>query len=207
MKRPARWAEFDSALRSNKIVRRSAARWRPAHSALELAVFARPWAYATLLHEGIPVPHHRPGRRGGGTLLSPHADCTTRKMPAPIFPPGQPVREQGPRFAFYGLAAVLKKPVLAFEIWAMTNHTRMHWLVWEAQFGDFFQRCAGVVDQFITSGEHKWRPPVWSDHAAAARLRRPGSGSTLPRVLETLPAVERRAQHQVCVAFLQPAQG
>jgi len=65
----------------------------------------------------------------------------------------------------------------------------------EAQFGDFCQNgCAGGVDQFITSGEHKSGAACGSDHACCrTRYEGQGSGSTLRASGSFLP-VERRAQ-------------
>ncbi len=117
------------------------------------------WAMAELLAYGSILLENKDVRMSGqdvkrGTFSHRHAILNDSKTYAEYNRLNHIAEEQG-RFRIYN-SLLSEFGVLGFE-YGYSMATPNSLVIWEAQFGDFYNGAQTIVDQYITAAESKWR--------------------------------------------------
>ncbi len=133
-------------------------------------------AFGSLVMEGYPV--RLSGQDSGrGTFSQRHALMYDTQTGAVWSPLGELRSETNPARKFYVFDSSLSENgVLGFE-YGYSVIAPDALVMWEAQFGDFSNGAQVIIDQYIAASEDKWKQKCRLVDAAAARLRRPGTGT------------------------------
>ena len=117
---------------------------------------AEAMAFGTLLLEGRSV--RLSGQDSGrGTFSQRHAMLYDTRS-AREYVPLQTVAAGGARFEVHD-SLLSEAAVMGFEFgYAVADHEIL--VMWEAQFGDFFNGAQVIVDQFLVASETKWGQPT-----------------------------------------------
>ncbi len=110
-------------------------------------------AFASLLAEGTPVRLSGQDSRRG-TFSQRHSVLTDVKTGEQYIPLSHLGKNQAPFHVYDSMLS--ENAVLGFEYgYSLVNPRSL--VIWEAQFGDFANNAQVMIDQYISSGEQKWR--------------------------------------------------